>query len=138
MKNVTIDMSAECSTHGHLPFDEKIKNFFEAVCPKTEFVLGETGVRQLLIEKLSEVDKICADVDKITLTLRGFEAYSKQPAKTVLSSVAYLDKEEVSKLEAELSGKNRATVTVNIDLIDSDNNICITAKFTWLLQKSPD
>ena len=108
---------------------ETAQNHIQTIHGAAQFTLAETQsglyLRSLFPEYAEEVVPL----------LRASTVKYKHPASTDIygrASVSEVDKE---KFEAQFLKKGRASITISVELRDSDEVVTMVGEFTWFVQK---
>ena len=67
--------------------------------------------------------------------LRASTVKYKQPATKEIYAVASVDNESKEKFEARFLKKGHASITIGVELRDSDDIVTMVGEFTWFIQK---
>jgi len=67
--------------------------------------------------------------------LRASTVKYKQLASKEIYAVAFVDDESKEKFEAQFLKKDRASISIEVEVKDSDEVVTMVGEFTWFVQK---
>ncbi len=106
-----------------------VQNHIQTIHGAAQFALAETQsglyLRSLFPEYAEEVIPL----------LRGSTVKYKHPATTDIYAVAFVSDDIKEKFEAQFLKKGRASITLSVELRDSDEVVTMVGEFTWFVQK---
>lgn len=73
--------------------------------------------------------------DQVVPLLRSSTVKYKHPAVKDIYAVASVEEEAKEKFEAQFLKKGRASITIAVELKDSDDVVTMIGEFTWFVQK---
>ena len=108
-----------------LPFDESIQNHLQTVHASAQFAIAETASGEILQRIFPEL------VGKVVPVLRETEIKYKKPAIKTISAHPTVSDEAVSKFKEQLTRKGRSSISVNVEIKDSENVVTCVGIFKW-------
>lgn len=111
-----------------LPFKKELCNHLETMHAAAQFTLAETASGELLQRLFPELK------DKVVPLLRSSEIKFKKPSTKELTAFASISDEDVTHFIDQLKRKNRASITVEVNLKDSSSELTCSASFNWFVQ----
>jgi len=112
-----------------LPDSENMKNHLGTVHASAQFALAEACSGEYLLHKFSHYS------GRIIPVVRKSETKFKKPAKGRLSANASIDPDVENSVIEKLEQKSRVVIPVNVVISDSSNEITMTARIEWFIQK---
>lgn len=112
-----------------LSFNESVKNHVGTMHGAAQFALAETQ-SGFYLESIFPQYK-----GKFIPLLRSSSVKYKNPATTELYGTATASKESLEKFEAQFLKKGRASISVSVELRDSNDVLTMTGEFAWFIQK---
>ena len=107
-----------------------LDNHIGTIHASAQFVLAETESGRFLQDEFADME------GEILPLLRGSTIKYKAPATTKLTAVASLKREEKIKFIEQFLRRGRATITVEVKLLDSNNVVTMMGEFIWFVQRS--
>jgi len=108
---------------------EVVQNHIQTIHGAAQFALAETQsglyLRSLFPEYAEEVIPL----------LRSSSVKYKHPATKEIVAIATVDDESKEKFEAQFLKKGRASITIAVELRDSNDVVTMMGEFTWFVQK---
>ena len=111
-----------------LPFNESIQNHLQTIHAGAQYALAETASGEILQRIFPEL------VGKVVPVLRETEIKYKKPAIKTISAHPTVSNEAVSKFKEQFTRKGRSTISVNVEIKDSENVVTCVSMFKWLVQ----
>jgi len=111
-----------------LPFKKAVHNHLETMHASAQFTLAETASGELLQIIFPEL------VGKVVPLLRSSEIKFKKPTTKEVSAYASIPEEARLLFKEQFDKKNRATISVDVNLKDSDDVTTCSASFSWFVQ----
>jgi len=108
---------------------EAVQNHIQTIHASAQFTLAETQ-SGLYLQILFPDYK-----DQVVPLLRGSSVKYKQPARKEIYAVASVDDKSKEKFETQFLKKGRASITIGVELRDSDEVVTMVGEFTWFMQK---
>ena len=108
---------------------EVVQNHIQTIHASAQFTLAETQ-SGLYLQTLFPEYK-----DQVVPLLRNSTVKYKQSATKEIYAVAYVDDESKEKFEIQFLKKGRASITIGVELRDSDEVVTMVGEFTWFVQK---
>lgn len=108
---------------------EAVHNHIQTIHASAQFTLAETQ-SGLYLQTLFPEYK-----DQVVPLIRGSTVKYKHPATKEIYAVASVDDESKQKFETQFLKKGRASITIEVELRDSDEVVTMIGKFTWFVQK---
>jgi len=112
-----------------LAFCDNIKNHIGTIDASAQFTLAETESGYYL-ESLFPQYK-----GKIIPLLRSSSVKYKNPATKDIYAIATASQEVLEKFEKQFLKKGRASITVQVKVVDVDEVVTMVGEFTWFIQK---
>ena len=112
-----------------LPDDPRYANHLGTVHAGALFSLAEAGSGQFL---LSSVD---LDPNAVVAVLRSGEIKYKRPGRGRIWSRCKCAPGELEALQQSLASRGRATVAVQVELVDAEDNVVVLSEFRWLVSR---
>ena len=107
---------------------EVVQNHIQSIHASAQFTLAETQsglYLQLLFPEYAE---------QVIPLLRGSTVKYKHPATTDIYAIASVDEVAKEKFETQFLKKGRASITIAVELRDSDEVVTMQGEFTWFVQ----
>lgn len=111
-------LSSDISNHNHI-------NTLHA---SAQFALAETASGEVLQNLFPEL------VGKVVPVLRDSQIKFKQPTVHSVSAIASVDDAAREKFIAQFERKRRATITVSVDVVDTEEVVTCSGVFNWFVQ----
>jgi len=112
-----------------LAFNENVQNHIQTMHGAAQFALAETQSGFYLESIFPEYK------GKFVPLLRSSSVKYKNPATTELYAIATASEESLKKFEAQFLKKGRASITVFVELRDSNDVVTMVGEFGWFIQK---
>ena len=112
-----------------LPNDSRYTNHLGTVHAGALFSLAEAGSGQFLLEHVE------LEPDAVVAVLRGAEIRYKRPGRGRILSRCQCPPDELEALQQSLASRGRAGVTVQVELVDTDDSVVALSKFHWLVSR---
>ena len=109
------------------PIDH-LKNHLNTFHAGAQFTLAETQSGIFLLEQFPELE------GKVGAVLRNANVDYKRPAIKAITAFAEVSNESLEKFKEQFEKKNRAMITIDILIKDSDDVTTCKASFTWYVQ----
>jgi thioesterase domain-containing protein len=112
-----------------LPFSEKVLNHLQTIHASAQFTLAETASGDMLQILFPEL------VTKVIPVLRDSQMKFRKPAtKSIAAYPVVPDDETVAKFNEQLSKKGRASISITVEIKDTENTAISTGVFKWFIQ----
>jgi len=123
-------MGIEQREDGRLVLDPStaVFNPWQSIHATAQFALAETQSGLFLQSIFPEYK------GKIVPLLRSSSLKYKSQATKTIEAIASIEEEEKSKFLKRFEAKGRASITVSVQVIESDGTVTMTAEFTWFIQ----
>ena len=108
---------------------DTVQNHIQSIHASAQFALAETQSGLYLQEAFPEL------VGKVVALLRGATVKYKNPATKTIYATAKMHKDEKILFLQRFAKKERMTVTVNVELRDSDDTRIMIGDFHWYIAK---
>jgi len=108
---------------------ETVQNHIQSIHASAQFTLAETQSGLYLQEVFPEY------VGQVVGVLRGSTVKYKAPATTCIIAKATLDDEAKDKFVLQLERKGRATIVIDVSVLDEEGVVTMEGVFTWFVQK---
>ena len=112
-----------------LAYKKDILNHLDSIHASAQFTLAETQSGLHLQELFPEL------LGNVIPMLRESKIKYKKPALKTLVAEASCSDENIAKFREQFAKKGRATLSLNVDVVDSDGILCAIAEFVWFIQK---
>ena len=112
-----------------LPFTTDTHNHLQTMHASAQFTLAETASGELLQNLFPEL------VGKVIPVLRDAKVKFKKPAVKNIVAHPSITEEETEKFNIRFAKKGRASISVNVEIKDSDNTVTCIANYNWFVQK---
>lgn len=106
-----------------------VQNHIESIHAAALFTLAETQSGFYLQSLFPEYK------GKVLPLLRGSSVKYKHPATKEIYAVATVDNHIKDKFEARFLKKGRASISISVELRDSDGMVSMTGEFNWFVQR---
>jgi len=106
-----------------------VQNHIQTIHASAQFTLAETQSGLFLQEVFPEY------VGKVVGLLRGSTVKYKAPAMTSIYAEAILSNKDKEKFIVQLERKGRATIAIDVSVLDEEGVITMQGVFTWFVQK---
>ncbi|MCH9741133.1 MAG: DUF4442 domain-containing protein [Epsilonproteobacteria bacterium] len=106
-----------------------VENHIGTIHASAQFTLAETQ-SGLLLERLFPEYK-----NQVVPLLRSSTVKYKNPATKTVKAYASVDEEAREKFKEQFLKRGRATITVTIEVRDSDDVITMVGEFGWFVQR---
>jgi acyl-coenzyme A thioesterase PaaI-like protein len=118
------------STKGllELPFNETIQNHLQTIHASAQFALAETASGEILQTVFPKL------VGRVVPVLRESQIMFKKPATKTISAKPTVSDEAVSKFKGQFKRKGRSSISVNVEIRDSENVVTCVGVFRWFVQ----
>ena len=107
---------------------EVVQNHIQSIHASAQFTLAETQsglYLQLLFPEYAE---------QVITLLRGSTVKYKHTATTDIYAIASVDEVAKEKFETQFLKKGRASITIAVELRDSDEVVTMVGEFNWFVQ----
>jgi acyl-coenzyme A thioesterase PaaI-like protein len=111
-----------------LPFNESIQNHLQTIHAGAQFALAETASGEILQRIFPEL------VGKVVPVLRETQIKYKKPAIKTISAHPTVSDEAISKFKEQFARKGRSSISVNVEIKDSENVVTCIGIFKWFVQ----
>ena len=111
-----------------LGFNESIQNHLQTIHASAQFALAETASGEILQSVFPELE------GKVAPVLREAQIKYKKPATKSISTHPTVSDEAVSKFKEQFARKGRSTISVNVEITDSENVVTCVGIFKWFVQ----
>ena len=126
VEKVGVTRSAKGSLE--LAFDETIQNHLQTIHASAQFALAETASGEILQTIFPEL------VGKVVPVLRESQIRFKKPATKTISAQATVSHEAIAKFQGQFKRKGRSSISVNVEIKDSENVVTCVGTFKWFVQ----
>ena len=114
-------LKLECHSH--------VQNHIGTIHAAAQFALAETQSGHYLTSFFPQYK------GKILPLLRSSTVKYKNPAQSEIYAVAFAKEVDLEKFETQFSKKGRATISVEVKVIDIDGVVTMQGEFGWFIQK---
>jgi len=126
VKKVGIVRSAEGSLE--LPFNNSVHNHLQTIHASAQFALAETASGEILQSLFPEL------IGRVVPVLRDSQIKFKKPASKTISAHPSVSEESLSKFKSQFARKGRSSISVSVEIKDSENIITCSGIFSWFVQ----
>jgi acyl-coenzyme A thioesterase PaaI-like protein len=112
-----------------LQFNESVHNHLQSIHASAQFTLAETASGEILQIKFPEL------VGKVVPVLRDSQIKFRKPAVKSISAYPSISSDSVQKFKEQLLKKGRASISVNVEIKDSDEIVTSVGVFNWFVQQ---
>ena len=112
-----------------LAYKKDVLNHIESIHASAQFTLSETQSGLFLQELFPEL------VGKVIPMLRESKIKYRKPALKNIVAFASCSDESIEKFKEQFSKKSRSTLSVSVDVKDSEGVLCSSSEFVWFVQK---
>ena len=121
----------EYKDEGTLKLDSTdiVQNHLQGIHASAQFTLAETQSGLFLQQEFPEL------VGKVAGVLRGSTVKYKNPATTSIYATAILEDSAKEKFLIQLARKDRAGVSITVELRDVNEVISMVGTFDWFIHK---
>jgi acyl-coenzyme A thioesterase PaaI-like protein len=107
----------------------EVTNHIGTIHASAQFTLAETASGLFLQEEFADIE------GKVLPLLRSSTVKYKSPATTKLKAVARVDDELKTKFKEQFLKRGRASIAVDVELLDSNELVTMAGEFVWFVQK---
>jgi acyl-coenzyme A thioesterase PaaI-like protein len=107
----------------------EVTNHIGTIHASAQFTLAETVSGLFLQEEFSDIK------GEVLPLLRSTTVKYKSPAMTKLKAVARVDDELKTKFKEQFLKRGRASIAVNVELLDSNEQVTMAGEFVWFVQR---
>jgi len=107
----------------------EVTNHIGTIHASAQFALAETQSGLFLQEEFSDIE------GEVLPLLRSSTVKYKSPATTKLKAVAIVSDEIKEKFKEQFLKRGRATIAVEVKLLDSDDVVTMVGEFVWFVQR---
>ncbi len=112
-----------------LLFDETVQNHVQTIHAGAQYTLAETASGEILQTEFPEL------VGTVVPVLRESQVKYKKPAMRSITAIASISPNSKQKFNEQLGKKGRASISVNVNVKDSQDTVTCIGTFNWLVQK---
>ena len=112
-----------------LAFDESVHNHLQSIHASAQFALAETASGEMLQTEFPEL------VGKVIPVLRDSQIKFRKPALKSISAFPSISSDSIHKFKEHMLKKGRASITVNVEIKDTEGTITSTGEFNWFVQQ---
>ena len=112
-----------------LAYKKDVLNHIESIHASAQFTLAETQSGLYLQELFPEL------VGKVIPMLRESKIKYKKPALKTIVAFASCSDENIMKFKEQFAKKGRSTLSVSVDVKDSEGVLTASSEFIWFVQK---
>ena len=112
-----------------LAYKKDVLNHIESIHASAQFTLAETQSGLHLQETFPEL------VGTVVPMLRESHIKYKKPALNSIMAFAECSDENIAKFREQFDKKGRATLSVNVEIKDSEGVLTASSEFIWFVQK---
>jgi len=111
-----------------LAFKEDVQNHLNTIHASAQFTLAETASGKALLQQFPEL------VDKVIPLLRDADIKFKKPALKTIHAEASISDESSLKFSEQFAKKGRASIAVDVTIVDSEGTVTCVGRFNWFVQ----
>jgi len=112
-----------------LAYKKDVLNHIESIHASAQFTLAETQSGLFLQELFPEL------VGKVIPLLRESKIKYKKPALKIIVAFASCSDENITKFREQFAKKGRSTLSVSVDVKDSEGVLTAFSEFIWFVKK---
>ena len=112
-----------------LLFDETVQNHMQTIHAGAQYTLAETASGEVLQTEFPEL------LGTVVPVLRESQVKYKKPAMKTITAIASIALEAKQKFNEQLGKKGRASISVNVNVKDSQDTVTCIGTFNWFVQK---
>ena len=112
-----------------LLFTDDTHNHLKTMHASAQFTLAETATGEYLQTLFPEL------VGKVIPVVRDAKVKFKKPAVKNIVAYPSITEDEIKKFNTQFANKGRASITVNVEIKDSENTVTCVASYHWFVQK---
>ncbi|ARU48540.1 YiiD C-terminal domain-containing protein [Sulfurospirillum diekertiae] len=112
-----------------LPMDKSNENHIKTIHASAQFTLAETLSGEALQKTFPHL------VGHVVPILRESEIKFKKPATSEIYGLAHIDHVTKEKFEEQLAKKGRASISVDVEIKDTNEILTCSGRFEWFIQK---
>ena len=127
VKKVGIEKNNDGSLQ--LQFDKSVHNHLQSIHASAQFTLAETASGEMLQIAFPEL------AGKVVPVLRDSQNKFRKPALKAITAFPSISSDAVQKFKEQLSKKGRASISVNVEVKDSEGTTTSTGVFNWFVQQ---
>jgi len=128
-QNINLQVATKPDCIFMLVLNKNLENHIQSFHAAAVFSLAEASSAQYLINTFKEFE------NNVVPLLRATNTKYKKPAQNNIYAKAMLANQSKEEITNNLNEKNRALVTIKIDILDDENNLVFTGNFDWFLSK---
>ena len=106
----------------------ELENHIGTIHASAQFSLAETQSGLFLQERFADIE------GEVLPLLRSSSVKYKSPATTRLRAVAKVEDEVESKFREQFLRRGRATIAVEVELLNSSDEVTMMGEFVWFVQ----
>ena len=111
-----------------LTFKEDVQNHLQTIHASAQFTLAETASGKALLQQFPELE------GKVIPLLRDADIKFKKPALKTIHAEASISDELRLKFSEQLAKKGRASIAVDVKIVDSEGTMTCAGTFNWFVQ----
>ncbi len=111
-----------------LPFSTSNQNHLKTVHASAQFTLAETASGDALLRLFPEL------AGKVVPVLRESRIKFKRPANSDIFAFPAISKEAILKFQEQFGKKQRSSITVDVEVKDSNGVVTSAGTFDWFVQ----
>ena len=112
-----------------LPMDKSNENHIQTVHASAQFTLAETLSGEALQKMFPHLE------GQVVPILRESAIKFKKPATGEIYGLAHIDDTIKEKFEEQLEKKGRASISVDVEIKDTNEIVTCSGRFEWFIQK---
>ncbi|MFZ4797619.1 MAG: YiiD C-terminal domain-containing protein [Bacteroidia bacterium] len=128
-QNINLQVATKPEYIFMLVLNKSLENHIHSFHAAAIFSLAEASSAQYLIITFKEFE------NSVVPLLRATNTKYKKPAQNNIYAKAILLNQTKEEITNNLIEKNRALVTIKIDIFDEEENMVFTGNFEWFLSK---
>lgn len=110
-------------------FDDSLHNHVQTMHASAQFALAETASGEYLQRLFPDLD------GQVVPVLRDSQIKFKKPANKTIRAHPSVSDEAANKFREQLEKKGRSSISVNVEVKDTENVVTCTGVFNWFVQK---
>ncbi len=113
----------------HLQFNKSVHNHLQSIHASAQFTLAETASGELLQTEFPDL------TGKVIPVLRDSQIKFRKPALKSILAFPSISNDSIQKFKEQLLKKGRASISVSVEIKDSEGTVTSTGVFNWFVQQ---
>ena len=124
----TVGITKRADDQLELEFKKDVQNHLNTIHASAQFTLAETASGKALLQQFPELE------GKVIPLLRDADIKFKKPALKTIHAKAAISDELCLKFSEQLAKKGRASIAVDVTIVDSEETVTCVGTFNWFVQ----